>query len=133
FSLDLDAVDDGGMEGKDPLDADPAGDLADGESLARPAAAPGDHDAGEDLDAFLLSLADLHVHADGVPRSEIRQIGFQRRLLDFQQDVGHGVLLQILDPAATPDLRAAAKRAETADYSRGPADPQTRRAIGSGS
>jgi len=77
------------MEREDALDADPARDLAHGECLPCSPAAARDHDAGEDLNAFLFALTDLHVHTHGISGREHRQAGAQRGLLDFQQHVGH--------------------------------------------
>src|SRR5690606_31103618 len=62
----LDLVEGGRQQREDPLDADAAGDLPDGEGLARAAAPAGDHHALEDLDALLLSLFHPHVDADRV-------------------------------------------------------------------
>jgi len=47
--------------------------------------------AREHLDAFLLPLANLDVDPDAVPGREGGYAALQYRLLDVQQDVGHGL------------------------------------------
>src|SRR6185295_17005816 len=89
--FDLDAVDDRRVEREDALDADSTRNLADGERLPHAAAAPRDDDAREHLDAFLLALANLDVDPDAVSGREGRYAALQYRLLDVQQDVGHGL------------------------------------------
>src|SRR5262249_51231064 len=90
LALHLDALDDRRVEREDALHAHAARDLADREGLANAAAAPCDHDSGEELDALLLALANLHVHADGVPGREGRNVVLQGGLLQFEQNVTHG-------------------------------------------
>ena len=69
------------VQREDALDALAERHLADGERRARAAAVQADDDAFEDLDALLVALAHLHVHADGVARLHRRPLG-QLRLLD---------------------------------------------------
>src|SRR5262245_22976785 len=61
--LHLDSVDDRRVQRKNTLDSDPARDLANGEGFPCAAAAPGDDHTRENLDAFLLSLTNLDMHA----------------------------------------------------------------------
>src|SRR5690606_7504485 len=56
--------------------------LAHGEGLADTAALAPDDDALEDLDTFLGALDDLHMHIQGVARTEIGDIAAQRALVD---------------------------------------------------
>src|SRR2546428_326083 len=56
------------MEREDPFDPLAEGHLAHRERRARAAAVNPDHDAFENLNAFLIALAHLDVHADRVPR-----------------------------------------------------------------
>ena len=75
--VDLDAVDEGGLEGEDPLDADATGNLADGERLGeRVGAFDLDHDASELLEPFLVSFFDLVGHGDGVTCLELGEAGY---------------------------------------------------------
>src|ERR1035437_2041409 len=62
------------MHRERPLDPDPLGDLPDGERLADPTPLAGDDETLEHLDPFLLSLANLHVDLDRVPRDEDRNV-----------------------------------------------------------
>src|SRR5690606_17982715 len=71
---DVDRRPDRRVEREHPLDADTRGDLADGERLADPATAPGDHDALEGLQAGLVALAHAHHHLDGVAGVELRDV-----------------------------------------------------------
>src|ERR1700720_2484125 len=67
----LDAAERRRVQREDPFDADAARDLAHGEGLAGAAAAPADHHALEDLDAFLVTLDDPHVDAHRVAGAEL--------------------------------------------------------------
>src|SRR5438552_8134860 len=58
------------MEREDPLDADARRNLADGERLVDPAAAPGDTDALERLETLLLTFAHPHHDAHRVAGRE---------------------------------------------------------------
>ena len=60
-----------------------------------PPAAAGDHDAGEHLDALFFALADLHVDADAVARSELRDVALERGFFDFEQKISHDKALPI--------------------------------------
>ena len=63
---------------------------ADGEHLAGAGAAAGDHDAGEDLDAFFVAFQDLRVHVDRVADAELGNFGLEARLLDhFENLLAH--------------------------------------------
>ena len=70
------------MHGERPLDADAERLLAHGEGLAHARALALDDDALEDLDTAALALDHLEVHADGVARLELRQVGSQLSLLE---------------------------------------------------
>src|SRR5262249_52669559 len=103
--LDLDPVDDGRVEREHPLDADSAGDLANGEGLARAAAPPGDHDAGEHLDTLLLALAHLDVHADRVAGRKGRYAALERRFFQIEEQITHGFSQQAGTTRRTPRKR----------------------------
>src|SRR5574341_348195 len=70
----LHLVDDLGVQGEDALHALSEAHLAHGEA-AMGAAAAGDDGAFEGLQALFLAFLDAHVHADGVARGELRQVG----------------------------------------------------------
>src|SRR6476620_3467261 len=84
---DLDLLNGRRVQGKNPFDTLAERDLADGERGARSAAVNPDHNAFENLNAFIVAFAHLDVHTDGVPRSHGRPIR-QLRLLD-QFDRSH--------------------------------------------
>src|SRR5438132_456122 len=86
---DVDLGDRGRVQREDALDALPEGDLADRERRARAAAMQPDDDPLEDLNAFLVALAHLHVHAHGVARLHAGPIR-QLRLLDLVYGT-HGI------------------------------------------
>ena len=75
YLVDFDAVDEGGLEGENPLDSDAAGNLADGES-------PGERGGATDLDAhasellksFLITFLDPVSHGDGVTGLELGEL-----------------------------------------------------------
>src|SRR5437773_1691534 len=73
------------MQRKDPLDALPERDLADRERRPRPAAMDADDDALEDLNAFLVAFAHLHVHLDGVAGLHRRPLGQLGLFDDFNR------------------------------------------------
>src|SRR4029079_13193580 len=81
----LDTIDRGGVEREDALDTDAARYLPHGEGLADAAALAADDDTLEHLDALLVPLDHLHVHAHGVPGAEIRHTGLQKRGFDASQ------------------------------------------------
>ena len=58
------------MERKDPLDANTRGDLAHGKRLVDPAAAPGNADALERLEALFFTFAHAYHDAHRVPGSK---------------------------------------------------------------
>src|SRR5262249_45799046 len=76
----LDLLDRRRVQREDALDALAERHLANGERGARAAAVQTDHDAFEDLNALLVALAHLHVHADGVARLHRRPLGQLRFL-----------------------------------------------------
>ena len=82
-SHDLDLLDGRRVQREDALDALAERHLAHRERRARAAAVQADHDALEDLDAFLVALAHPHVHADRVARLHRRPLGQLRLLDDF--------------------------------------------------
>src|SRR6476469_1204850 len=71
------------VQRKNALDTLPEGDLPDREGGARAAAMQADDDALEDLNAFLVALAYLHMHADGIARFHRRTVGQLRLFNDF--------------------------------------------------
>src|SRR5438093_1014958 len=71
----FDLVDDRRVQRKDALHALAERHFADRERGARPAAVLPDHHALEHLDALLVPLAHLHVHAHGVARLDRRAFG----------------------------------------------------------
>src|SRR4029079_5553231 len=73
-SHDVDLGDRRRVQRKDALDALTERDLAHREAGPRAAAVHADDDAFEDLDSFLVALADLHVHADGIAGLHSRSI-----------------------------------------------------------
>ena len=83
--VDLDAVDERGLDGENPLDSDATGNLADGERLGEGVSAFDlDHDATELLEPFLVSFFDLVGHGDGVTCLELGEAGnfvVRKRLL----------------------------------------------------
>src|SRR5262245_14373295 len=78
----LDLGDRGRMQGERALDADPVADLADLEGLTQARARAPDHDALEDLDAFLLPLDHPDVHLEGVAGSELGDVTTEACLVD---------------------------------------------------
>ena len=75
--VDLDAVDEGGLDGENPLDSDATGNLADGERLGEGIGALDlDHDASELLEPFLVSFFNLVGHGDGVTCLELGEAGY---------------------------------------------------------
>src|SRR5690348_14108922 len=63
---DLDLVDDRRVHREGALDADPVGELADGEGLVDPTTLATDDHALEHLDALLVALDHAHVDLEGV-------------------------------------------------------------------
>ncbi len=70
------------MHGERPLDPDAERLLADSERLAHAGALALDDDALEDLDTAALAFDHLEVHANGVARLELGQVGSQLALLE---------------------------------------------------
>src|SRR5207237_6970133 len=66
----LDPIDAGRIQREDALHTHAVAHLAHGEGGAHVRALPADHHALEDLDAFLVALADLRVHPHGVANPE---------------------------------------------------------------
>ena len=81
----LDLFDGLRVQGEDPLHPDAARDLAHREHFARSAALPGDDDPLEGLQALLVPFFDLHLHPDGVPGAELRNVLAQIALLDVDE------------------------------------------------
>src|SRR4029077_6947213 len=99
------------MERKDTLDAVAKADLAHGKAGLRPPAAR-NHHALECLQAFLVALLDLHVHADAVTRREFRNIstlGLSQQFLDDQVSHDCPPVTEILEfvPACSSAMRAS--------------------------
>src|SRR5262245_10032233 len=78
----LDLGDGGRMQGKRALDADAVADLADLEGLTQAGARASDHDALEDLEAFLLPLDHPDVHLEGVAGRELGDVAAEACLVD---------------------------------------------------
>src|SRR6266496_4927166 len=70
------------MQGEGPLDADPEGDLANGERLPKPAALTSDHDPLEDLDPLPPRFRHTYVHARRVAGAKQRDVFAQARLFN---------------------------------------------------
>src|SRR5512140_1795169 len=87
--LDLDPLEHGRVHRERAFHADTLRNLANGERLARAAASPGDHEALEHLNAFLLAFLDLHVNLDRVSGRERGNVESQGGLLGHQQLVRH--------------------------------------------
>ena len=81
------------MNRKDPLDADPETQLADGEGGPCPCPVPGDDKALEDLNALSAPFDHADVHFDGVAGPEIGDIVADVRALNYVKIV-HGGLLE---------------------------------------
>ena len=80
--LHLDLLDLRRVHRERPLDSDAERLLAHGEGLAHAGALALDDDSLEDLEAAALTLDHLEVHADGVARLELGQVGSQLSLLE---------------------------------------------------
>src|SRR5207247_8406300 len=78
----LDLLDRRRVQREDALDALTERYFAHGEGRARAAAVQADHDAFEDLNALLVTLAHFHMHANGVARLHRRPLG---QLRSFHQ------------------------------------------------
>src|SRR5258705_6522627 len=102
---DVDLGDGRRVQREDALDALAEGHLADRERGARAAAVQADDDSLENLDAFLVALAHLHVHAHGVARLHPRPIR-QLRLLDLFHPGHFVVSFAPADPKG-PALRSS--------------------------
>src|SRR5690606_35168712 len=87
----LDLVDHRRVQREDPLDSLAERDLAHGERGARAATTDADHDTLEHLDALLLALPHLDVHAHGIARAHRGPLG-QVGLFDGLNRL-HGSLL----------------------------------------
>ena len=72
---DLDLVDPRAVDLERSLDADAAGDPADGNRASDPATAEAHDGPLEDLDALAVAFDDLGRHLDRVPGSDLRQVG----------------------------------------------------------
>src|SRR5690606_28675163 len=103
---DFDLLDDRRVQREDALDPLPERDLAHGERRTRAATMLADDDPLEDLDALLVTFADLHVHPHGVPRPHLRTLDELGPLDSFNRV--HDRLL--LSPAAIPRTRPAPRR-----------------------
>jgi len=76
---------------EDPLDAYAEADLANGERLANAPALASDDDAFERLRAFPSTLDNTHIHAHGIPGTEVRDVIAQLGALDLIERI-HEVL-----------------------------------------
>src|SRR6266404_5369692 len=85
------------MQWKNPLDALPLDDAADGERRAHAFPAPGDDHAAEDLDALFCAFEDALVHIDLIADAELGDFFFARSILDQgYQSVLHDYLPSFL-------------------------------------
>src|SRR6478609_4900965 len=92
--LDLDLLDVRRVDREHALDALAVADAADGEILVDAAALVGDDDAGENLDALLVTFTDLGVHTDAI--ANLEGVGGGRLHLgggNFFDDLVHGCFL----------------------------------------
>jgi hypothetical protein len=90
--LDIDRLNDRGVQREDPLNADTEADLADGERCARTrSTAACDHNTFECLNAFASGLDDSYIDHDSVSWTEVRDVVAQLRILDLLDRI-HGVL-----------------------------------------
>src|SRR5207237_3172007 len=91
MAFDLDLIDRRRVKGEHSFDPDSAGDLANGEHLARTAAFARDDQSLEDLDALFVAFLDLDVDLDRVARREVGEVGARFARLDEFHDVSrHG-------------------------------------------
>ncbi len=79
------------MDREYPLDTNAEADLADRECLANASALAGNDNTFETLGAFPSTLDDAHVHADGIPGTEVRDVIAQLCALDLIERI-HGIL-----------------------------------------
>src|SRR5687767_12903459 len=96
------------MQREDALHTLTKGDLPHSERRAEAAAVQADHDAFEDLDALLVALAHLYVHAHGVSRLHVRPFG-QLRLLDRLNRVHDSVSFLISSSRARSSSSSGAR------------------------
>src|SRR5438105_6738646 len=90
MAFNLDLIDGRRVEGKHPLHAHAAGNLAHGEHLPGAAALARDHQALEDLDALFVAFFDLDVDPDRVAGGEVGDVGARFARLDQFHDFRHG-------------------------------------------
>ena len=97
----LDRVDARGVQREHALHALAVADLANGEGAVHTGVLAGDHDALIGLDTLARAFDDLHVHADGIARGELRDRLATEGLLDL-------LLLELLQQvhSTTPFLSA---------------------------
>jgi hypothetical protein len=77
------------MQRKNPFDALAVRDAAHGESFVDPATFPADHNAGKDLDSFLVSFHNSRVHPDAVANRKRFGIAFLLFFLNGIDDLIH--------------------------------------------
>src|SRR5262245_53519210 len=101
------------VQRKDALHPLTKRDLAHRKAGARAAAVHADNDPFEDLDSFLVALANLHVHADGVAGLHSRSI---RQLLLFDQ-LYRAHDISPLDPLGPRSFRISASNSRSSSSS----------------
>src|SRR5271166_2422316 len=90
YQLNLDSLYVRRIDREDPLDALTVAYPPDGEGLVDSGALARDHDAGEDLDPLLVTLAHFRVHPHAVPDLERRDLLLHLARGDFLDDWVHG-------------------------------------------
>ena len=90
LTLDLDFVDVRRVDREHPLDAFAIADATNREGLVDAVPLTGDDDAGVNLDALFVALADFRVHAHAVADFERRDVFFHLRSGDCGNDRVHG-------------------------------------------
>jgi hypothetical protein len=104
------------MQRKYPLDAFAVRDAAHCESFIEPATLPADHDAGKDLDSFLVSFHDTRVHADAIANRKRCGTAFLLFFLNGFDDLIHKLLASRAAAGAHSHSKARVLQPEIANH-----------------
>jgi hypothetical protein len=104
------------MQWKYPLDTLAIRDAAHGESFVEPATLPADHDAGKNLDSFLVSFYNAGVHAYAIANRKRFDIGSLLFFLNRIDDLIHKLVASRAAAGAHSHSKARVLQPEIANH-----------------